>query len=284
MDFSLEKHIFCHDLSNPPNEIKSSYIELQLIKSVGSIEVRRVRTDSAESMYLVIIPSGHDLGFTTGEQGDLENEFENLVLAFNLTQMRICMTSKRGDFPSSKVTPKPPESKISVSKLDRGYHIQSEDTIVVRDEIHVGVHLSGTIEEQKIMEIFRKIQKLRRFDRMDSSNLQNLNFNNALRHYESGISDYDSFFKFKHFFNSLELVINMAGEDKTGDSFDNEVAKVSSASKEESMDWREFYNRIKHVQRNSNEINKYYEGIDSLTKKLQPIRTCLNYILLSKLS
>jgi hypothetical protein len=49
---------------------------------------------------------------------------------------------------------------------------------------------------------------------MDSSNLQNLNLNSALKHYERGISDYDSFFKFKHFFNSLELVINMAGEDK----------------------------------------------------------------------
>ena len=284
MDFALEKHVFCHDLLNPPNEIRSSYIELQLIKSVGSIEVRRVRTDSAESTYLVIIPSGHDLGFTTGEQGDLENEFENLVLAFNLIQMRICMTTKKGDFPSSKVRPKPPESKISVSKLDKGYHIQSKDTLVLRDEIRIGVHLSGCFEEQRVIETFRKIQKLRRSERMDSSNLQNLNLNSALKHYESGISDYDSFFKFKHFFNSLELVINMGGEDKTGDSFDNEVAKVSSASKEESRDWRKFYNRIKHVQRNSNEINKYYEGIDTLSNKLQPIRTCLNYILLSKLS
>jgi hypothetical protein len=76
----------------------------------------------------------------------------------------------------------------------------------------------------------------------------------------------------------------MGGRDKTGDSFDNEVAKISSSSKEESTDWREFYNRIKHVQRNSNEINKYYEGIDTLTKKLLPIRTCLNSILLFKLS
>lgn len=284
MDFSSQKHIFCHDLLNPPNEIRSSYIDLQLIKSIGYIKIRRVKTNSAESTFLIMIPSGHDLGFTTGEQGDLENEFENLVLAFNLTQMRICITSKKGDFSSSKVTPKPPESKINVSKLDKEYHVQSEDTIVIRDQIRVGVHLSGSIEEQMIIEIFRKIQKLRRFEKKDVSNLQNLNLNNALRHYESGISDYDSFFKFKHFFNSLELVINMAGEDKTGNSFDSEVAKVSSSRKEESMDWREFYNRIKHVQRNSNEINKYYEGIDTLTNKLLPIRTCLNSIFLSKLS
>lgn len=62
--------------------------------------------------------------------------------------------------------------------------------------------------------------------------------NIALKHYESGISDYDPFSSSNTFSNSLELVINMGGKDKTGDSFDNEVAKVSSSSKEESTDWR----------------------------------------------
>ena len=99
MDFALDKHVFCHDLLNPPNEIRSSYIDLELIKPVGYINIRRVKNDSAESAYLVVMPSGHDLGFTTGEQGDLENEFANLILAFNLTQKRTCMTSKKDDFP-----------------------------------------------------------------------------------------------------------------------------------------------------------------------------------------
>lgn len=62
MDFALEKHVFCHDLLNPPTEIRSSYIDLGLIKSVGYFEIRRVKIDSAESAYLVMIPSRYDLG------------------------------------------------------------------------------------------------------------------------------------------------------------------------------------------------------------------------------
>jgi hypothetical protein len=39
MDFALEKHVFCHDLLNPPNEIRSSYIDLELIKRIGHIKI-----------------------------------------------------------------------------------------------------------------------------------------------------------------------------------------------------------------------------------------------------
>ena len=77
----------------------------------------------------------------------------------------------------------------------------------------------------------------------------------------------------------------MAGTYLKGDHFDNEVQRISSISKLDATGWREFYNRIKHVQKHSDDIKKYYEGADTLTlaKRLLDIRTRLNGLLLSKL-
>jgi hypothetical protein len=178
------------------------------------------------------------------------------VLAFNLTQRRICINYKRGDFPPYKVTPKIPESKTNVTKSNGGVHLHAEDTIALRDEANITIHIWGEIEEDKVANIFQKIQKLRRFERKYVSQLQAMNLNDALSKYESGISEFDRLVKFKHFFNSLELVTNMAGTDLRGEHFDNEVQTMSSVSKSDAENWRLFYNRTKHVQKDSDDINK----------------------------
>jgi hypothetical protein len=285
LDFSFNRQVYCHDLINPPSQSGSCYVAMNLTNSTGLMSIEKVALESAETIYLISIPSGHNLGFMTSEQFALEEDFSNLVLAFNLTLKRICVNSKRGDFPQFSVTPKVPELKTSVTKSDGGSHIHSEETVVFRDESYTGIGIWGEIEEDKVADIFRKIQKLKRFEKKDVSELQTLNLNDALSKYESGISEFDRLVKFKHFFNSLELATNMAGTDLKGKDFDNEVHRISSVSKSDAKNWREFYNRTKHVQEDSDDINRYYEGVDTLilTSRLLAIRTSLNKLLLSKL-
>jgi len=283
MDFASERHVYYHDLINPPSQSGSCDVALNLTNSTGLIKIERVEAESAESVYLMSVPSGNNLGFMTSEQADFEKDFTNLVLAFNLTQGRVCMNDKKGDFPSFKVTPEVPASKTSVTKLDGGYRFDAEDTVVLRDEAHVTTHIWGDFEEGRVKDIFHKLQKRRRFERKSASQLQDMNLNDALTKYESGISEFEPLIKFKHFFNSLELVTNMAGKEFKGDNFDSEVQRILSINKTDAKVWREFYNRIKHVQRGSNDISIYYNGIDTLSDKLLNIRTNLNKILLSKL-
>jgi hypothetical protein len=232
LDFSFDMHVYCHDLINPPSQSGRCSVEMRLISSKGLITIERVETKSAESIYLMTIPSGHNLGFTSGEQYVLENEFRNLVLAFNLTQERICINYKGGDFQPYKVTPKVPESRTTVTKSDGGVHIETEETIAVRDESHITINIWGKIDEEKAANIFQKIQKLKRFEKKDVSERQAMNLSDALTKYESGISEFDRLVKFKHFFNSLELVTNMSKEFK-GDALDSEVERISSVSKSE---------------------------------------------------
>jgi hypothetical protein len=283
MDFALERLVFCHDLINPPAQSRSSYGWLDLVKSAGTFDITKLDDDSSESRYLVRIPNGHNLGITTSEQGELENEFMNLLLAINLSLNRICVTNKKVEFLQYDVTPNQAESKTNVTKMDGGHHIHSEETVVLREEAHGSVYLQGLIEERKVLEIFQRIQKLRRFERKLASDLRNINLGNAMSHYENGIVDFDRIIKFKHFFNSLELTVNMSGVDNRGHYFDNEVKKISSASSAQAREWREFYNRIKHVQQEPNDVNHYYRGLDTLPEKLRTIRPVINEVLLSKL-
>jgi hypothetical protein len=143
MDFAFERYIYCHDLINPPSQGRSCDVALNLTNSAGLIEIERVEVEAAESVYLISVPSGNNLGFMTSEQADFEKDFIDLVLAFNLTLRRICANYKKGEFPSFMVTPKVPESKTSVTKLDGGYHFHAEDTIVLRDEVHATIHIWG---------------------------------------------------------------------------------------------------------------------------------------------
>lgn len=283
MDFTFERHVYCHDLVNPPAQNHSCDVDLKLTNSSGLISIERVETDSAESAYLITVPSGNNLGFKRTEQADLEVDFANLVLGFNLTQERICMNFKRGHYPPFKVTPKVPASKTSVLKRDGGFHLHSEDTVVVRDEAYTISHIWGTFGEDKVADIFQKIQKLGRSEKKNVSQLETMNLNDALSKYESGIAEFERLVKFKHFFNSLELVTNMAGKQLYGDDLDNAVQSISSVSKTDVNEWRHFYNRTKHIQEGSDHIKTYYEGIDILHERLPAIRTCLNEILLSKL-
>jgi hypothetical protein len=45
----------------------------------------------------------------------------------------------------------------------------------------------GDFEENKVADIFHKLQKLRRFERKDVSQLQAMNMIDALTKYESGV-------------------------------------------------------------------------------------------------
>jgi hypothetical protein len=100
VDFSLRRFTFCHDLINPPSQYRSYDIDLNFVGSAGFINLKTTESESSESKYLLELPSVNDLGFTTNLQMDLDNEFTNLVLAFNLVQENICVTYGKAEFPS----------------------------------------------------------------------------------------------------------------------------------------------------------------------------------------
>ena len=85
-------------------------------------------------------------------------------------------------------------------------------------------------------------------------------------------------------FNALELVVNIDGKERMKDVFDAEAKRLDPINSKDVEKWRNFYNRIKHVQRHSNDIKVYEEGEKDLSDELESCRKCARGILLSKLN
>jgi hypothetical protein len=94
----------------------------------------------------------------------------------------------------------------------------------------------------------------------------------ALSEYETAMKENSRLFIFKHLFNALELAINFDSE-TTGLNFDRSVEINTSVSEKTVRVWREFYNRIKHVDKTSQDNNIYEQGMKNLSSLILPVRT-----------
>jgi hypothetical protein len=81
------------------------------------------------------------------------------------------------------------------------------------------------------------------------------------------MSEFSKLFKFKNMFNALELLVNIDGKDRMGKDFDTEAMRLDPKNCTEIEKWRNFYNRIKHILRDSTDI-RIYEGKKDLRDEL----------------
>ncbi len=68
-------------------------------------------------------------------------------------------------------------------------------------------------------------------------------------------------------FNALELLVNIDGKDRMGKDFDTEAMRLDPKNCTEIEKWGNFYNRIKHILRDSTDI-RIYEGEKDLRDEL----------------
>ena len=96
---SINAHVFCHDLINPPAPDRDVKITLKL-KNNKLIEFTKGVASSSESVYSVDIKDPQSVGFTTNGKSPFESQFDNLILAFNLSLSRVCISVASPKFSS----------------------------------------------------------------------------------------------------------------------------------------------------------------------------------------
>jgi hypothetical protein len=158
------------------------------------------------------------------------------------------------------------------------------ENVEVSDKVSIVVGIAEMIEEKQIVGVFRKLQKINRDGMPKPSTMYEVNLNNALRHYEAAMLEFNKLFKFKNMFNALELLVNIDGKERGEKDFDTEAVRLDPKNCTDIEKWRRFYNRIKHVQRNFTDIRIYEEGEKDLSKELEYSRRSVQQILLSKLN
>jgi hypothetical protein len=110
------------------------------------------------------------------------------------------------------------------------------------------------------------------------------NLKDAFKNFRAGMEDLDLTLKFKYLFVALEKGTNINGEFREGKHFDNAVGGLYAVLSSDVENWRCFYNRIKHVQKDPNDLKRYYQGQEKLPDTLPEIRKCVQSILLSRLN
>jgi hypothetical protein len=170
-----------------------------------------------------------------------------------------------------------------VQKIGNAFCVNIVENIEVRDKVSIVVGIAEMIEGKQIVEVFRKLQKVNRYGMPKSSTIYEMNLNNALRHYEAAMLEFNKLFKFKNMFNALELLVNIDGKERREKDFDTEAMRLDPKNCTDIEKWRRFYNRIKHVQRNSNDIQAYGKGEEHLSDYLKCSRRCVQELLLSNL-
>jgi hypothetical protein len=273
IDFQIRTKIFVHSIYNPPSERLGCNIDLKIIDerelSLCKDEILDRFRAPPKTSYSLKIFNPLKIGFTSGDKSRLTQESKNLALAFNLSLCRSCITDSNIIFPSQDIEFKSMNLKTKVEKIGNNIIVHSEDALILSDDYHNWTSMSENVNEKYALDVFQKLQKLNRFD--IKSNLPIVNLIKSLNEYEKAMNEYSRVFIFKHLFNALELGLNFCRE-ITGKDFNEAVQAITGISENSVQGWKDFYNRIKHVNKSNQHNVTYLEGTKNVSSMLVPIR------------
>ncbi len=84
-------------------------------------------------------------------------------------------------------------------------------------------------------------------------------------------------------FSSLELSTNCDGTDRKSSDLDNEVVRITNIDYAKIKDYRQFNGRTKHIDRNSQEEQKYQEGLQKLGEKIEYLKEAAKTMIRTRL-
>lgn len=287
-DFEITKRLFIHHFLNPPAPGLGGNFNLNLVNSNGAMTLTKTQSDGRTYM-LLELKSALGAGFTSNEQHILESEMRNLVLAFNMNLRLVCISDAYVEYQPAKVKFKPSEPELT-SNQQAGFITQSvTDPVFIHETTHVVMGREDIVDEQNVIDAFRKIQKFRQ-NIQSTSTITEVNLDRALREFELGMSPMNTISKFKHIYNAIEIAMNLNGESwMEGSKLDTEICKLAGNQLQQVLveQWRCFYNRTKHSDRaklGNADTQTYNHGVNNLPVWLPEIRTCGVTILLRRLN
>lgn len=284
MSFSIRRPIFAHDFLNPPTEDRSCNIDIMITIPSGKLNIVK-ETSGLQTRYMLTIDEPSIIGLTSSEQTTVDKAIKNLILAFNLSLMRTCLSTVGGDFYSAEVETKAPETKVTIEETPTGKSIKVIETMVLRDTVYITIGTKEEISEQLVIANLNRIVMVNRFSPRPSS-VGESNLSKALNEYEIAMSTFDRLRIFKSLFNTIEFCANWTGTDYRGQVLDANVAAITTIPQSDIEFWRNLYNRTKHVDKTNLEASAFVQGVEKLPAFLPTIReaakkliaNCMNQI------
>jgi len=279
---SMEQELFAHELLNPPAEDRKCEVDLSVVNSKGGI-VLDERKVNLQTRYLLKVPDPRLIGFIGSNEKEVRYEMLDLVLGCNLALERTCLSTLRADLSTPEVDVRAPEPNVEIEHAGEGVVAHVTRTHTTDAYLIVKIIAKEELDESRAIDHLGLLRKLGRHELSSDAPIQALNLSKALSEFEQAMTVFPRRMIFKHLFNSLELSTNSDGFDRTGESLDKEVAKVSGIAATDVEKWRKFYVRTKHVDRTPRDITEFDQGQLDLPITLIPLRRASTSVITDRL-
>jgi hypothetical protein len=277
---TLSRKVFVHEVINPPYAGHSIDAKINILNS-KHLEISDLKKDDGQQSFTLKIIDSTSLGLQNFQEYNVEIFFDRILLACNLVLKSAAFSRHKSD--SSHTIIERESSQSSGTKITRtpeGIIIEVNETLGITVSTHITAGFEENLDENRVLDILKK------FDRLEGTNKTNLqvgDIKKSLDEYSAGMSSFDRIGIFKHLYSSMELATNCDGNDRTGSRLDNEVNKIVGTPSLTVQNWREFNDRSKHINRNSQEEKWYQENLSRLGEKLSPLRETCQKIILDRL-
>lgn len=280
MPFSIKRPVFAHGFINPPLERRTCDITIKINNPVNEIDLIKESSGSQTKICLEIKDSSL-LGLSDSELSNADKIVHDLVLAFNLSLSRICLSMLNGDLPLTETNLILPKiNKIIEEKITpKGKSLIIHDSVHFVDSVSVMMGIPDELNEKQALDYFRLLHKINR-QSLNPPNLKEANIGKALNEFENAMSVFDTLRIFKYLFNTLEFCANYTGTDLKGPTLDFVIASKTHFPQPEIENWRQFYNRTKHVDKTPKDTTKFFDDSNKLIEILPKIREAAKIMLL----
>lgn len=276
--------LYAHDLRNPPGEGTFCDIALKLVNSTGRLNLTKVKP-GFQTFYWLFIPEAHSLRLLSSEQNKIDLFQDNLILAANLLLHKTALSTRKSELNEPQVEYKQQKSEGITEETPEGKHVTITETITVTDKFEVMIGFTEEIDENMWVSLLQKINEACITKLQNNAIMKLVNLKKSFNEYRNAMEVVsDRLIIFKHLFNSLELATNFDGKDRKGLDLDNEVLRIANLQASEVRDWRHLYDRAKHVDRRTEDMATFMEGIKRLSDYLIPLRLATQTVILDRLN
>jgi hypothetical protein len=265
------ENVYIHQIANPPAPGRSIKANIDF-RNLNHLEFSDWTNDAGPGHCSLKVTDAAKLSLDSIEQANIEKFIQTVLLACNMVLHRAAFSKHSFDASDTKI-----------EFLDNNTHYsQTNDTSLrISESIHHGIEFHDNLDETKVLEIIKKIHSLDDLHRPVRFQINDIR--KCLSEYTNAMSSFDRTGIFKHLFTSLELATNSDGDEKIGLGLDNKVARLAAISASCVKNWREFNDRAKHIDRNSQEERFYENHLQELGSQLDPLRYACQKIILDRL-
>ena len=270
--------IYVYDTSNPPWPDRTTDAEITINNS-QNISLSNWARAGQISRYEMTITNPKSLGLAGVEQNKDNKRIFDILLACNLLMRHGAMLTHGTNMHDNVIEYEPEELKqTKIETEDSLTKITSHLTMSLTASAKLRSMFKEEIDENKIKQILVLIQNLASKHTRESNQLKK-----ALVSYGSAMSSFDRCTIFKNLFNALALATNSDRSERTGNVLSAEIASITNEKQDLVEGWREFNNRTKHIDKNSNDDKKYEDGMKNIPSWILPLRLASQKTILAKL-